>query len=130
MNKENPMKNVDIEIPADAKMVTLTLNQGGGQSTLRNILPTIRDNVELVIEDVMGVETCDNVRMSAGDGPELMKKLKRSTVLDGDLLLELEPIIRVLNPHPRLINGTSCVDDDASIRLFVAWPRPDEEEAI
>ena len=43
-------RNMDIEIPADAKTVTLELEKRCS-FTLRTLLPQVKDRVELMIED-------------------------------------------------------------------------------
>lgn len=121
------MKNVDIEIPADANTVTLALNRGDGRSTLRNMLPTIHSKVELVVEDSFGPTDCDSVHMSAHCGDELAKKLKRSRVLEGGVILDLVPVVQVRDPRPDLTNGSLCLGSSSTIALFVTWPKPDED---
>lgn len=93
------MKNVDIEIPADAKTVTLALRDREQQSlTLRSILPQIKGNVELVVvdefKDAKLEDAEDWYRLRADSGSHLMGKLLRSRIVDGEFLLCQFPIIR------------------------------------
>ena len=65
------MKEVEIEIPADAKTVTLELERHS-TFTLRSLLPQAKCEVELVLEDVQGKCSCDRLRMKANCGQELL----------------------------------------------------------
>ena len=125
------MQKINLDIPADTESVTLNLKQADGRPTLRNMLPTICSSVELVVCDVcdeFGRQDWDKIRLAAGDGKDLVKKLTRSRVLEGDTLLELVPTVRVREPRPRLVNGSSCIEGDSVVELYVAWPVPDEED--
>lgn len=90
------------EIPADANTVTL-----------RSLLPRIRDFVVLAILDRFDGPDCDTYSLNAGSGDNLLEKLKRSRVLDGETILGLSPEVSVAG---------ECV------RLAVTLRNPKEEE--
>lgn len=88
--------------------------------TLRTILPQVRCEVELVIQDdfTPPAAICRDfdsyvVQSSHGDG--LLHKLKRSRVVEGERILDLCPEIKI------------CGDEDERrIRFIVELPAPDE----
>lgn len=121
------MNNIDIEVPADARTVTLALGKGGGAPTLLGLLPYIMDQVELRIVDQFDKSDYDVVYISGRNGNDLASKLRRSRVVDGERLLRLVPNIKVKEPHPRLINGSSCLDDNSVIVLAVRWDADEGE---
>lgn len=120
-----------IEIPADAKTVTLELKKNG-TFTLRTLLPQIRDAVELVVEDAFetkSMKTVDRYRLRANDGDELLRKLERSRIVEGDLILGLAPVIQRVDPTAPLFNGTFGMNlGSGAIQLTVRPPVPDEED--
>ena len=118
---------MDIEIPADAKTVTLELKKHCG-FTLRSLLPQIKDEVELVIEDTFdhGRDT-DLYRLKANSGKSLLHKLARSRVVKGESLLDLTPSVKLASPEPTLINGTLTVRAETGhIQLIVEPPVPED----
>ena len=115
------MGTVDIEIPADPRTVTLELKDRTPQLTLRSLLPTIRGSVELVIEDSFSVEQCDHTTIKVGDGVELMKMLERSRVLDGGMILDLQPSVIQSGRYDEPANTDV-------IEIFVTYPKSDEED--
>ena len=91
------------EIQSDSKTVTL-----------RSLLPRIRDFVELAIKDRFdGPDYCDTYMLNAGSGDNLLEKLRRSSVLDGETILGLSPDVSVAG---------ECV------RLTVTLHKPEKEE--
>lgn len=118
-----------IEIPADAKTVTLELKKNN-TFTLRTLLPQIRDSVELVVEDAFeSTETVDRYRLRASDGDELLRKLERSRIVEGDFILGLVPVIHMVDPTPSLLDGTFGMNlGSGVIQLTVSPPVPDEED--
>ena len=123
------MDTVDIEIPADARMVKLALKDRTPQLTLRSLLPAIRGDVELVLEDSFGVESCDRTTVKAGDGGKLMKMLERSRVLEGNMILDLRP--SVIQMRPLVISVRSGkygeLADTGVLEIFVTYPKTDVE---
>lgn len=124
------MNTVDIEIPADTRTVTLELKDRTPQLTLRSLLPTIRGDVELVIEDSFSVEQCDHTTVKAGDGDQLMKMLERSRVLEGGMILDLRPSViqmrhLVISVHSGRYGELA---NTGVIEIFVTYPKPDEED--
>lgn len=116
-----------IEIPADAKTVTLELEKRGA-FTLRSLLPQVRDEVELVVADEFGTTDTDLYRLRAGGGAALLRELARSRVVDGERILGLTPSVRLASPVPTLVNGSLVLGTGTGfIQLTVTWPRPDEE---
>ena len=104
-----------IEIPADAKTVTLEMKKNE-TLTLRAILPKIVHSVELVMKDVFETSSTREVdlyRLKAVSGSDLMKKLDRSRVVEGKFILDLVPTIDA---------------DTDVIRLVVSSPMPDGED--
>ena len=94
---------MDIEIPADAKTVTLELKERCS-FTLRSLLPYIKDEVELVVIDEFGVGVntdADLYKLRAGDGNTLLRKLARSRIVDGESLLDLTPNVKLVSPEPK-----------------------------
>jgi hypothetical protein len=124
------MDTIDIEIPADTKMVKLALKDRTPQLTLRSLLPTIRWDVELIIEDSFGAEACDRITIKAGDGDKLMKMLERSRVLEGNMILDLRP--SVIKMRPLVISVHSGrygeLANTGVLEIFVVYPKPDEED--
>lgn len=119
------MKEVEIEIPADAKTVTLELERHG-TFTLRSLLPQAKCEVELVLEDVQGKCSCDRLRMKANCGQELLLMIQRSHVLDAARILDSVPILKVADAVPTMLNGTfSTLTGTSCLQLFVAL-REDE----
>ena len=120
-----------IEIPADAKTVTLKLN-GSRALTLRALLPQVKAEVELVVIDEFGVGVntdADLYRLRASCGDSLLRKLRRSRVVEGESLLDLTPDVKFVDPTPTTLNGTvanlSCT---GGIQLLVKPPIPDNED--
>ena len=126
------MNKIDLKIPAGTDSVTLNLSREGGKPTLRNMLPSIYAPVELFVNDGFfdesGRETRFHVRLAAAEGESLLKRLERSCVLEGEILLELVPTVRVREPRACLINGTTCIEGGSVVELHVSWPTPDEED--
>jgi len=127
------MEKMDIEIPADAKTVTLELKRQCG-FTLRSLLPRVGGEVELVVEDVFKVnrfgvsEDADLYRLHAASGDSLLHKLMRSRVVEGEALLDLTPSVQRLDPQTSLINGSFAIlTGTGCIQLWVTPPVPDEE---
>ena len=125
---------MDIEIPADAKTVTLELEKRCG-FTLRSLLPNIGSEVELIIEDVFDedrftVKDHDLYRLRGSNGSMLMRTLARSRILPGEAYLDLTPRLKLREPQTSLINGTfETVTDSGCIELWVRLTkRPDEED--
>lgn len=116
---------MEIEIPADAKIVTLALEKRSS-FTLRSLLPYIKDEVELVVIDEFGsgVNTdADLYKLRASRGDSLLHKLARSRVVDGESLLNLTPNVKLVSPEPTLINGTFATHAGTGfIRLLVKPP--------
>ena len=128
------MKTMEIEIPADAKTVTLELEKRCG-FTLRSLLPNIGSEVELIIEDVFDedrftVKDHDLYRLRGSNGSMLMRTLARSRILPGEAYLDLTPRLKLREPQTSLINGTfETVTDSGCIELWVRLTkRPDEED--
>lgn len=121
---------MEIEIPADAKTVTLEIEKRC-TSTLRSLLPHVKDEVELVVVDEFGkgVNTdADLSRLKANSGDALMRKLARSRVVEGEALLDLTPNMKLVSPEPTLLNGTfATLTKTGFIQLFVKPPAPDKE---
>lgn len=117
-----------IEIPADVKTVTLELKKQCG-FTLRSLLPQVKGEVELVVEDEFdGGRDCDWYRLRANSGNSLLHKLMRSRVVEGESLLDLTPSLKMVEPHTSLINGTfATLTGSGYIELWVRPPVPDEE---
>jgi len=120
-----------IEIPADARTVTLELKKRD-TFTLRSLLPQIKEEVELVVNDEFehdefGHDT-DQYRLRAASGNSLLHKLERSRVVEGASLLCLTPNVMFVNPVPTLLNGTLAnLSGTGYIQLVVEPPAPDEE---
>lgn len=123
---------MEIEIPADAKTVTLELEKRCG-FTLRSLLPQIRSEVELVIEDVFSedrytVKDHDLYRLRASDGSMLMRSLARSRILPGEAYLELTPKVKLREPLTSLIDGTfATVSGTGCIELWVRLTKKPED---
>jgi len=92
---------MEIEIPADARTVTLKIAKSS-EITLRGLLPQIAAGVELVI--INTVDHVTNGRRSVGDdlykvkapsGAQLLEKLERSYVVEGEYLLDLPPEVKL-----------------------------------
>ena len=115
-----------IEIPADVRTVTLELKKRD-MFTLRSLLPQIKEEVELVVNDEFEHDT-DQYRLRAANGTSLLHKLERSRVVEGASLLCLTPDVMFVNPIPTLLNGTLCnLSGTGYIQLVVEPPAPDEE---
>ena len=121
---------VDVEVPASIKMVKLALKDRTPQLTLRSILPTIRGNVGLVIEDSFDVESYDRTTVKAGDGEGLMKMLERSRVLDGNKILELRPsAIKMRHLVVPAHSGRyGELENTGIIEIFVTYPKSGKED--
>lgn len=125
---------MEIEIPADAKTVTLELEKRCG-FTLRSLLPNIiGSEVELIIEDVFDedrftVKDHDLYRLRGSDGSMLMRTLARSRILPGEAYLDLTPRVKLREPLTSLINGTFATETGTGcIELWVRLTkRPGEE---
>ena len=120
-----------IEIPADARTVTLELKKRD-TFTLRSLLPQIKEEVELVVNDAFGHDAfghdTDQYRLRAASGNSLLHKLERSRVVEGASLLCLTPDVMFVNPIPTLLNGTLAnLSGTGYIQLVVEPPAPDEE---
>ena len=125
------MGNMEIDIPADVKTVTLELEERCS-FMLRTLLPQVKDKVELMIEDYFyGGDRelgADVYRLEADTGEKLMKKLTRSRVVKGEFLLDLVPKVRTREPRTILGNGSYAMyTDPGCIQLWVRVPAPDEE---
>ena len=127
------METMEIEIPADAKTVTLELEKRCG-FTLRQLLPNIGSEVELVVEDVFDedrftVKDHDLYRLRGSNGSMLMRALARSRILPGEAYLDLTPRLKLREPQTSLINGTfATVTGSGCIELWVRLTkRPGEE---
>lgn len=125
---------MDIEIPADAKTVTLELKKRCG-FTLRQLLPNIGSEVELIVEDVFDedrftVKDHDLYRLRGSNGSMLMRALARSRILPGEAYLDLTPRLKLREPQTSLINGTfATVTGSGCIELWVRLTkRPGEED--
>lgn len=118
-----------IEIPADVKTVTLELKKQCG-FTLRSLLPQVKGEVELVVEDEFdGGADCDWYRLRANSGDSLLHKLMRSRIVEGEALLELTPTVEFVAPQTSLINGSfATLTGTGYIQLWVAPPVPDEAD--
>ena len=118
---------MEIEIPADAKTVTLELKKQC-TFTLRSLLPQIKGGVELVVEDVFDRgRDCDMYRLRAGSGDSLLHKLARSRVVEGESLLDLMPRVELASPQPTLLNGTfATLTGTGFIQLWVTPPVPED----
>ena len=122
------MEKMDIEIPADAKTVTLELKKQCG-FTLRSLLPQIKGEVELVVEDAFGKTDVDWYRLRANRGDSLLHKLERSRIVEGEALLDLTPTVEFVAPQTSLINGSfATLTGTGYIQLWVTPPVPDEED--
>jgi len=111
-----------IEIPADAKTVTLELKKHC-TFTLRSLLPQIKDKVELVVKDVFSTMDSDNYQLKAVDGDSLLRKLARSRIVDGKSLLDLTPDVKLVSPKPTLFIGTfATITETGYIQLIVEPP--------
>ena len=118
-----------IEIPADAKTVTLEL-AGSRALTLRSLLPHIKNWVELIVTDDFGVGVntdADLYRLKTPCGDSLLRTLMRSRVVDGESILGLTPEVRFANPKPTMVNGTLAnLPGTGCIQLCVKLPAPEE----
>lgn len=122
---------MEIEIPADEKIVTLELKKRC-TFTLRSLLPQVKDEVELVIVDEFAHarhdDAIDYYRLKASNGTSLMGKLARSRVVEGEAILDLTPEVKLVVGRSTLINGAICSESGTSyIELRVHWPSSDEE---
>ena len=116
-----------IEIPADAKTVTLELKKRD-TFTLRSLLPQVKEEVELVVNDAFEHDT-DQYRLRAASGNSLLHKLGRSRVVDGESILGLTPEVRFVDPTPSMLNGTLInLSGTGYIQLVVEPPAPCEED--
>lgn len=128
------MDTVDIEIPADARMVKLALKERTSNvPTLRTVLPLIKGDVELVVAQEFedkGEKYTDAYRLKAPSGEVLVEKLLRSRVVEGEHLLDLIPTIKREDPTTvNLYAGTFGVRTGTGcIQLWVNPPAPDEED--
>lgn len=125
---------MEIEIPADAKTVTLELKKHC-TFTLRSLLPNIGSEVELIIEDVFDedrftVKDHDLYRLRGSNGSMLMRTLARSRILPGEAYLDLTPRLKLREPQTSLYNGTvDTVTGTGCIELWVRLTkRPGEED--
>lgn len=125
---------MEIEIPADAKTVTLELEKRCG-FTLRSLLPNIGSEVELIIEDVFDedrftVKDHDLYRLRGSNGSMLMRTLARSRILPGEAYLDLTPRLKLREPQTSLIDGSfATVTGSGCIELWVRLTkRPGEED--
>lgn len=121
---------MDIEIPADTKTVTLEIEKHCS-FTLRSLLPQIRSEVELVVEDVFSedrysVKDHDLYRLRALDGSRLMRSLARSRILPGSTYLDLTPKVKLREPLTSLLNGT-VVTGTGCIELWVRLTKKPED---
>ena len=119
-----------IEIPADARTVTLELKKRD-TLTLRSLLPQIKAEVELFIRDKFGTgvgSDADLYSLRAANGSSLLHKLERSRVVEGASLLCLTPDVTFVSPMPTLLNGTLAnISGTGRIQLVVEPPASDEE---
>lgn len=119
-----------IEIPADAKTVTLELKKRD-TFTLRSLLPQVKGEVELVVRDRFGTGAnpdADHYRLWANNGRSMLHKLERSRVVDGESILGLTPDVMFTIPTPTLINGSLAnLSGTGHIQLVVEPPAPGEE---
>lgn len=128
------MKTIDIEVPPDARMVTLALKDREECAlTLRSILPQIKGDVELVVvdefKDAKHEDAEDHYRLKAKSGPRLLEKLLRSRIVEGEFLLDQVPSIQREDPSFSLFAGTFGVNTGTgAIQLWVYPPVPDEED--
>lgn len=120
---------MEIEIPADAKTVTLEIGKHC-TFTLRSLLPHVKDTVELVVIDefrVDGNTVADLYKLKANSGDALMRKLARSRVVEGESLLDLTPNVKLVSPEPTLLNGTfATLTGTGYIQLLVKPPVPED----
>ena len=120
-----------IEIPADARTVTLELKKRD-TFTLRSLLPQVKGEVELVVRDRFGTSAnpdVDHYRLWANNGRSMLCKLERSRVVDGASMLGLTPDGMFTIPTPTLINGSLAnLSGTGHIQLVVEPPAPDEED--
>lgn len=118
---------MEIEIPADAKTVTLEMRCG---FTLRSLLPHVKDEVELVVIDEFGIginTDADLYKLKANSGDALMRKLARSRVVEGESLLDLTPNVKLVSPEPTMLNGTfATLTGTGYIQLLVKPPVPED----
>lgn len=123
---------MEIEIPADAKTVTLELKEHCG-FTLRSLLPNIGSEVELVIEDVFSedrytVKDHDLYRIRGSNGSMLMRSLERSRILPGAAYLSLTPRVKMREPQFSLLNGTfATMEGTGCIELWVRLTEKPED---
>ena len=126
------METMEIEIPADAKTVTLELEKHC-TFTLRSLLPQITAEVELVIEDVFSedrysVKDHDLYRLRGSNGSMLMRALARSRILPGEAYLELTPKVKLREPLTSLINGSfATLSGSGCIELWVRLTKKPED---
>ena len=120
-----------IEIPADARTVTLELKKQD-TFTLRSLLPQVKGEVELVVKDRFGTNAnpdADQYRLWANNGRSMLCKLERSRVTDGESILGLTPEVRFVDSTPTLINGSLAnLSGTGHIQLVVEPPAPGEED--
>jgi len=123
---------MEIEIPADAKTVTLALEKRCG-FTLRQLLPNIGSEVELIVEDVFDedrftVKDHDLYRLRGSNGSMLMRALARSRILPGEAYLELTPKVKLREPLTSLINGSfATLSGSGCIELWVRLTKKPED---
>jgi len=123
---------MEIEIPADAKTVTLALEKRCG-FTLRQLLPNIGSEVELIVEDVFSedrysVKDHDLYRLRGSNGSMLMRALARSRILPGEAYLELTPKVKLREPLTSLINGSfATLSGSGCIELWVRLTKKPED---
>lgn len=116
-----------IEIPADAKTVTLELKKRD-TFTLRSLLPQVKKEVELVVNDLFKCDT-DQYRLWANNGHSMLNKLERSRIVDGESILGLTPEVRFVDPTPSMVNGSLVnLSGTGYIQLVVEPPAPCEED--
>jgi len=127
------METMEIEIPADAKTVTLALEERCG-FTLRSLLPQISAEVELVIEDVFSedryhVKDRDLYRIRGSNGQMLLTSLERSRILPGAAYLALTPKVKLREPLTSLINGSfAALTGSGCIELWVRPTKKPEDD--
>lgn len=123
---------MEIEMPKEAEAIQQEILREC-TFTMRALLPQIRDAVELVMEDAFEVDRfdracdADRYRLRAITGNDLLEKLSRSRIVDGEAILALMPKVKIPNPDVVLSGGTP-VAAPVRIELWVRLHKPNEEE--
>lgn len=119
-------EQVEIEIPPDAKTVTLALNRDGKACmTLRQLLPTIKCPVRLKIVEE-GERRSSSVFVDELNGGIVLSNLEATGLVDGKSILELEPEIFIDEPIPTITDGSVVTSKASRVLVRVKIHRDDK----